>query len=197
MIVFLHKLVVATRISGDLSIAGSVVYDDKYTNTYFGEYTLAGGALDVASITVKSYGTFNFNGGKLTVDNFTGNLLNNGGTLSPGDSPGKTQINGNYTQAVDGTFEVEIGGLQQGSEYDWLNITGNAFLKGTLDVELFDLGSGPLTLGEGDVFDILSAESITGEFDVLTLAALDEGLKWDVSYLTDVSGTTDLVRLTN
>ncbi len=159
-------------------------------------YTLTDGTLNAGNIEVRGSSAFNFNGGRLAVDNFTGNLVNNGGTLAPGNSPGTTQVNGNYTQAVDGTFEVEIGGLQQGSEYDWLNITDAATLAGTLDVGLIDLGSGPFTLGEGDVFDILSAESITGEFDVLTLAALDEGLKWDVSYLTDVSGTTDLVRLT-
>lgn len=162
----------------------------------YSEYTIAGGSLDATNITVENGNSFNFNGGTLAVDNFTGNLVNNGGTLAAGDSPGTTHINGDYTQLIAGIFGVEIGGLLQGSEYDWLNITGNATLGGTLDVDLFDLGSGSFTLGVGDVFDILSAESITGEFDLLTLAALGEGLEWDVSYLTDFSGTTDLVRLT-
>lgn len=186
-----------TQTGGNNTVSGNLsIVANPENVTDIGEYTLAGGVLDAASITVESGNTFNFNGGRLAVDKFTGNLVNNGGTLAPGNSPGTTLINGNYTQASDGIFEVEIGGLQQGSEYDWLNITGNATLGGTLDVDMFDLGSGSFTLGEGDVFDILSAESITGEFDLLTLAALGEGLEWDVSYLTDFSGTTDLVRLT-
>jgi len=170
--------------------------NEEYTISDFGEYTLAGGVLDATNITVESGNVFNFDGGTLAVNTFNGDLVNKGGTLAPGSSPGKTQINGNYTQASDGILEVEIGGLKQGVEYDWLNITGNATLDGALDVDLFDLKSGTFTLGEGDVFDILSAESITGEFDLLTLAALDGRLEWDVSYLTDFSGTTDLVRLT-
>lgn len=161
-----------------------------------GTYNLSGGALESNRMVLNSDGIFNFTGGSLAVNNFTGNLVNKGGTLAPGKSPGTTTVDGDYTQLSSGIFEVEINGLVQGSEHDWLNITGNATLGGTLDVDLFNLGSGSFTLGEGNVFDILSAESITGEFDLLTLAVLDEGLEWNISYLTDVSGTTDLVRLT-
>ena len=39
-------------------------------------YTLAGGVLDATSITVASGSTFNFNGGRLAVDKFNGNLVN-------------------------------------------------------------------------------------------------------------------------
>ena len=51
------------------------------------------------------------------------------------------------------------------------------------------------TLHAGDSFDILTAEQLQGSFSLLTLAALDPGLKWDISYLTDAIGTTDVVRL--
>ena len=136
---------------------------------------------------------FNFNGGRLIVDKFVGSLVNKGGTLAPGSSAGTTEITGNYTQGSNAALEIEIGGLAQGVQYDWLNVKQTAALAGTLDVSL--LGSGSFTLGEGNVFDILSAESITGKFDLLTLADLKDGLKWNVSYLTDVTGTTDVVRL--
>ncbi len=48
----------------------------------------------------------------------------------------------------------------------------------------------------GDSFDILFAETIVGEFDVLTLAVLGNGLAWDIGYITDAIGTTDITRLT-
>ena len=47
----------------------------------------------------------------------------------------------------------------------------------------------------GDSFNILSAESIVGEFDLLSLAALGDGLNWNVSYIIDALGT-DFVTLT-
>jgi hypothetical protein len=82
-----------------------------------------------------------------------------------------------------------------GSEYDLLDVSGTATLDGTLDVSLFDLGSGLFTPHLGDSFDILTADLIQGSFGSLTLAALDPGLTWDIGYLTDAIGSTDVVRL--
>jgi hypothetical protein len=160
-----------------------------------GNYTLSGGLLDATDIVVNVGGSFSFEGGTLVVDNFTGELINTGGILAPGNSPGTTVITSDYTQLVDGIFEVEIGGFLQGVEYDWLNVGGSAILGGTLDVSLFDFGSGLFEPSLGDSFDILTAETIEGEFDILTLALLGDGLKWDVDYILDDFGT-DFVRLT-
>jgi hypothetical protein len=157
-------------------------------------YNLQGGTLDASTIQVNTGGVFNFNGGKLIVENFIGSLVNAGGTLAPGDSPGTTMITGDYTQMLDGIFEVEIGGLLQGTEYDWLDVGGTATLGGTLDVSLFDIGTGLFEPSLGDSFDILTADTIEGEFDILTLALLGDGLKWDLNYILDDSGT-DFVRL--
>jgi len=159
-----------------------------------GTYNLNGGRLNAANITVNSGGTFNFNGGTLSVGQFTGDLANLGGTLAPGSSPGTTNITGNYGQSQTGTFAVEIGGTGPG-QFDVLKVSGTATLDGTLSVSLFDLGSGLFTPHLGDSFDILTADLIQGGFSSLTLATLDPGLKWDISYLTDAIGTTDVVRL--
>jgi hypothetical protein len=159
-----------------------------------GTYNLNGGNLKAANITVNSGGTFNFNGGTLSVGQFTGDVANLGGTLAPGSSPGATNITGNYSQSPTGTFAVEIGGTGPG-QFDVLNVSGTATLDGALSVSLFDLGSGLFTPHLGDSFDILTADLIQGGFSSLTLAALDPGLKWDISYLTDAIGTTDVVRL--
>lgn len=159
-----------------------------------GTYNLNGGSLHAANITVNSGGTFNFNGGTLAVNQFNGNLANLGGTLAPGNSPGITNVTGNYSQSGAGIFAVEIGGTGLG-QFDILNISGAATLDGTLSVSLFDWGSGLFTPQVGDSFDILTAQILSGQFSTLNLAALDNGLAWNISYLTDAIDTTDIVRL--
>jgi T5SS/PEP-CTERM-associated repeat protein len=157
-----------------------------------GTVDLAGGTLNTT--TLSNLGTFNFSGGTLSVDQFIGDLVNNGGTLAPGDSPGTTNITGNYSQSIDSVYAVEMGGKGLG-QFDVLNVAGTATLAGTLNATLFNLGGGVFNPGLGDSFDILLAEVISGEFDFYTLATLDEGLRWDVSYLADAIGSTDVVRL--
>jgi len=77
------------------------------------------------------------------------------GTLSAGGSPGRLNVGGDYSQA--GTMLAEIGGTEQGTSYDWIDVTGPATLDGTVDVNFF--GSfGPLDVQGGDFFDILTAD---------------------------------------
>src|SRR5262249_14659155 len=42
----------------------------------------------------------------------------NGGTTSPGFSPGQISISGTYTQSATSTYAAEIGGLTAGTQYD-------------------------------------------------------------------------------
>ena len=57
------------------------------------------------------------------------------------------------------TLLIEIFGLNAGMEYDVLAISGTASLAGTLNVDLFDPGSGLFAPSLGDSFDILMADS--------------------------------------
>jgi len=150
------------------------------------------------------------NGGRLTVDGdlFATTVELNGGTatmsgsgtihadvqvndgqLNPGNSPGNLSIEGDFTLSANGTLLMEIGGLLVGTQHDVLDISGNAYLGGTLDVDLYDFGSGLFSAELGDTFDILMAETIVGEFDYLSLAVLGNGLGWDLSYILDDFGT--------
>ena len=152
-----------------------------------------GKSINAYNIAVHNRSTFNFNGGTLAVNNFTGDLVNNGGTLTPDStSPfstiGTTNVNGDYTQNSFSTYSVEIENLLS---FDKLNVTGIATLAGELDVTL----ANNAIFQDGDSFDILFAESIVGEFDLLSLAILDEGLAWDFSFIADAIGTTDIARL--
>ena len=85
---------------------------------------------------------------------------------------------------------MELGGLQPGTQYDTLSITGTAELGGLLDVDLFG-GFSPIL---GDSFDLLEAETIFGEFDFLSLALLGSDLFLDIEYLLDPI-EMDIVRL--
>jgi len=186
-----NRFGVFDQIGGTNTVTGTITLSGNSGAS--GTYNLSDGKLDAANIVVNSNGSFNFDGGTLSVDSFAGDLQNNGGTLTPGDSPGLTNIFGNYGQSTDGTYAVEIGGTGAG-EFDILDVAGIANLDGTLDVSLFDLGGGLFSPTLGDTFDILLAETISGEFDILSFAGLGNGLGWDVSYI--LSNTVDdIVRL--
>jgi autotransporter-associated beta strand protein len=122
-----------------------------------GQFNLTGGSTDVATIDLSGGGTFGFTGGTLHAQTIQGNVTNQGGTLSPGNSPGVTAIGGNYVQQNGGKLDVEIGGPGSGSGFDAVNITGNALLGGELDVSLIN-GFSPTP---GQMFNVLTAGSVT------------------------------------
>lgn len=97
--------------------------------------------------------------------------------------------------ALTGILEMEIGGLIASAAHDWLNVSSTASFGITLEIRLLDLGGGPFMPQAGDSFDIISAEIIVGEFDLLQFAALSNRLSWNLGYLFDDLGT-DYVRLT-
>jgi len=100
------------------------------------------------------------------------------GTDAPGFS---TATVSRGTVSYNGTLEIEIGGLAAGSGYDQLNHIlglGVADLGGTLDLLLID-GFAPEL---GDMFQIISATSVSGTFGTINGAYLGGGLGLDVIY---------------
>jgi len=149
-----------------------------------GTFNLNGGTLTVGSIT-EGGGTanFNFTGGRLTVDNFGFDLTQGGGVLAPGTSPGTTNVSGDYLQNA-GSVEFELQGTAvAGTNYDLLDVTGAATFNDTIDVNLI----GGFTPLKGDTFDIVDAATIAGTptFNFAD-AGLSGGLIWDTSsFLVD------------
>lgn len=149
---------------------------------------MSGGTLKVFYGIINN-GIFNFTGGDVfgALANygkffgsaiFTGNVMNYG-AVSPGSSPGTLTIAGDYTQYSSGTLLIDLAGYTQGTEYDFLNITGTASLAGLLEVDLLG-GFKPVL---GDSFDILYAvNGISGKFTSFDLDPLSSGLKWDIVY---------------
>jgi len=83
------------------------------------------------------------------------------GTIAPGESPGVIRIEGNWTQLASAILDLEIGGLLQGSEYDFMDVTGHAALNGTLQLHFIN-GFVPSAT---DTFTVIHAEGgISGMF---------------------------------
>ncbi len=93
-------------------------------------------------------------GGSVESDTGIAAPLVNSGLLSPGDSPGILVVDSTFEQTRTGTLLIELGGLDQGTEYDLLDVTETATLAGTLEIALFDLGRGPFEPSVGDAFKV-------------------------------------------
>jgi T5SS/PEP-CTERM-associated repeat protein len=148
--------------------------------------SLTMGIIGPASLTVSNGGTVQAINGLIvgTLGEVHGNgsitaNVQNGGLVSPGNSPGVLTITGNYTQSTAGKLLIELAGTAPGAQYDQLLITGSAALDGALQVSLLS-GFAP---SSGSSFDILTATGgITGTFSNQQLPMLAGGLVWNLSY---------------
>ena len=99
------------------------------------------------------------------------------GDITPGNSPGLETFGGDVHFGAVSTLVIELAGVALGTHYDSLDVAGEATLGGELEVELLD-GFEPAL---GDVFTILSASSIAGTFDTLTLPTTGYELRYTAS----------------
>ncbi|MDY0166130.1 MAG: hypothetical protein RBS80_06275 [Thermoguttaceae bacterium] len=190
--------------TGTLNISGGTAQIDDIalgtgTAPSTGTINLTGGTLMAQSIS-GGVGTANLNwaGGTLhvgtfgTVDNSFG-LVQNGGTLAPGNSIGTTAIYGNYTMN-DGTVEIEIASPGTGGiDYDLVMVDGDATLAGTLSALFLD----DFVPEVGNRFDVLYT---TGSLDIDDLAltvgpsSLTFGW-WEMATIPGIGGDGFTLRL--
>jgi hypothetical protein len=121
---------------------------------------LSGGELSTHKLSKSPGGVFDFTGGTLHADEINFDLVNHGGTLSPGHSIGQTHVAGDLTFAG-GALAIE---LASPSLADTLVVDGDATLGGALDVSLL----GGFTPAPGDNWQIISAHGIFGGFSSVT-----------------------------
>jgi hypothetical protein len=121
-------------------------------------FVQTGGETDLGGLFVASDVTLE--GGVLSGSGtISGDLINSGGYVSPGHSPGSISVNGNFTQQKDGTLIVEAAGSDP-TQIDQIHIGGTATLGGHLDVKLLD-GFAP---DPADTFGAIEAGTISGKF---------------------------------
>ncbi|MBN1853791.1 MAG: hypothetical protein JW829_13750 [Pirellulales bacterium] len=89
--------------------------------------------------------------------------LTNSGTVDIANHV-ELDIDTSYTQSIDGTLGVEIGGISPGSTHSLLDIAEVATLNGTLHIQLVD-GYVP---DDGDTFEIINYATHAGAFVELT-----------------------------
>jgi T5SS/PEP-CTERM-associated repeat protein len=113
-----------------------------------GAVTVTGGGIISANqVVVNPTGILTVQGGVID-----GNVVNAGGTITPGDAVGIMTVNGNYIQDV-GTLLLEIDGSGL-NQFDQLLISGMAqFNGGTIEI-LFGNGFSPTN---GENFDLIAA----------------------------------------
>jgi hypothetical protein len=166
---------------GGLTNAGAVIVASGSGFTLNGGYTQTGGTTRVDGTLAAGDGwDVLIQGGTLSGSGQIGSsvIIQAGGTLSPGDSPGTIGISGNYIQA--GTLFEQIGGTGSG-QFDVTHILGAANLTGgILDVDLTG-GFAPAP-GVDYSFTILTAAlGVTGTFNV-DFMNLPEGATYGLDY---------------
>jgi hypothetical protein len=123
-----------------------------------------------------------------------GDVINAGGIVVPGASPGELVIEGDYTLGIDGRLIIEIAGTGIG-EYDVLNILGTAIFDvgSTIDLKFIN-GFAPST---DDTFDFLKAYAFSGDMNLLNfnIFGLEPGFDFTTGF-TD-AGTFSMTALTD
>ena len=121
-----------------------------------GTLNLSGGTLTTPLLSKGNAGQFNFTGGTLHADVVDFDLVNNGGTISPGQSLGNTAIHGQL-QINSGVLEID---LASPTSFDTVTATLSALLGGDLHVRL---ANGFLP-GKDDTFEIVTGQTVSGSF---------------------------------
>ncbi|MCH8043827.1 MAG: PEP-CTERM sorting domain-containing protein [Planctomycetes bacterium] len=99
------------------------------------------------------------------------------GTFSPGLSPAALSM-GSVVYGENSTLQIELAGLQAGSQYDQLNHSGTVTLGGTLEVSLLN----DFQPSAGDTFEIMNFASSTGQFSSFSGLDLGGGLRLDPQF---------------
>jgi PEP-CTERM motif-containing protein len=129
----------------------------QVANLYSPITRLAGG-------TIMSAQPLNFQAGSLTGSGtINGDVISNA-TILPGASAGTLIINGNLSLQNSSKLVMEAGGLTQGTQYDYLAISGLVGLDGTLELHM--LNGFQLQLDPSQTFTLLTSKVVlSGAFD--------------------------------
>jgi hypothetical protein len=150
-------------------------------------------------------GTLTFNGDSFTNQSggrlagvgefdFSATGLNNAGIIDPGLSPGMLVLDGNVTFSSSAALMIELGGVSQGSDYDYLLALDSLAVNGVLDVSF--VGGFENSILSSDLFTIVGAGNLSGLFSGLndgdTFLTSDGKGYFDISYVSGVNGTVVL-----
>lgn len=145
--------------SGTVKVTDGVLEFSDFVQTA-GTLSLDGG--DVA--TVSANDVLEFQGGDIVgTGTLAGNVNSLGGAFFPGFSAGQITVDGDLALGDLGKVFMEIGGHAAGTEFDYMDITGDLTLDGDLNIELINGFENSIQVG--DKFTMLSSSSLSGSFD--------------------------------
>ena len=148
----------------------------------FGSIQLIDGVLDAQFVEILG-GTLTGSGSIFTGSGpIAGQVENRGGVVSPGIFVGTLSIVGRYASSHDAAISIDVNGLTPGTQYDQLLVDGAVTLDGALNVSLRTISGGTFVPALGNVFSIIAADSVGGEFSTLNLPVLAAGRTWLVDY---------------
>jgi uncharacterized protein with beta-barrel porin domain len=170
--------------TGTFTLTGGGVIDLAGANTYTGDTTVGFGKLKIngsvtSDVTVGAAGLL---GGSGTI---TGDVLvQSGGQVTPGNSPGTLHVAGDFTFATGSVYQAEV--LPTG-EHDLIDVTGVTTIQSGVTVQV--LAGGPTSqyqrLSQYGI--VASAGGIVGKFS---------GVTSNLAFLTPtLTYTTNAVRL--
>jgi len=182
-------------IHANLNNANIILSPETFTNT--GTLRASNGAmLALASGTFENYGVIEVLEGSQLVTtglgasgleietgaslggsgSVIGNVTNTAGTVAPGATLGTLAITGDFFQESEGELSIELSGMTQGTESDFLDISGSATIDGVLRTSLL----GGFMPDESDTFIILEADG--GVFGTFSSVFDPGGNAWSVTY---------------
>jgi hypothetical protein len=127
-------------------------------------------------------------GSHLVADNLAdiGVLLDMQGAFRPGNSEGIGRIELlDYQQASTGKLFVELRGTSLNA-FDRLVASGDVVLDGYLNIDIDAVSPGmPFAPVLGQTFNIITANTVTGEFDFADISGMPNGLTFHVAYLAN------------
>ena len=202
----MHTLTINSDAAADF--AGNIVSNISLSKTGPGTQILSGTNF-YAGTTLVSEGALLIDGTHTGGDTYTvaggilgGNgsintdiTIESGGTLAPGASAGQLTVEQLVFQ-TGSLFEIEIGGLTAGSEYDQL-IGESITLAGDLALSLLDLGSGLFLPDPSDTFSVLDATSLSGMFDNVVSGTRLDTTGGEGSFLVTYDSASDAVVLSD
>jgi hypothetical protein len=142
---------------GTLSVTnGTMAFASTFTNQ--GNLVLANGA------TAQFAGPISFGTGMLAGNGtINASSVSAGGIVSPGASPGQLNIVGNFSLLSTSTLVIQLGGTNQGSGYDFLNVNGSTALSGSLNLSF--VNNFQLSILPTNTFTVLTSNgTLSGAF---------------------------------
>jgi len=192
----------STDIGGSVTVAPGAASTIKVTNNFFLTFETGSTAtlnanlrLENNNINIEQGATFSGggalvipDGSHLVADNLAniGVLVNMQGAYRPGNFEGIGRVDMfDYQQGDTGELYIELRGNALNA-FDRLVASGDVVLDGYLNIDIDEISPGmPFVPALGQTFNIITANTVTGQFDYYDTSGMPAGLAFHLNYLNN------------